>query len=307
MAIFVDGGSYEDSFALFDRAAGKGHKQAKWLLSAVKNVVRDRQALKEAFAKTETPLGWCLAGRCGHWGSEVAFSYTRKSAEAGCSWGMVELALYYQTGAGAGLVEKNEKLFVKWLEKAVQVKDCAAIAMDRMGHYLREQGDEEKALSYYQMAASLGWKVSMRWICFLLQRGPKKDWGLAAYWGAKGSGGSFCELLIWAKEAFEKRETEALDKEFDKLCYSLGWGLYWYLYETEGFDRLVWPGSKKRVIAFCKICMEFYLSMVELQRKSIFTFLWFWNSSVGVKDVGVIIGKMVWEEERESWLDGLWR
>jgi hypothetical protein len=49
---------YKKSFPLFERAAAKGHQEAKWIVSVLKDVEMENSALEEAFAKTETPLGW---------------------------------------------------------------------------------------------------------------------------------------------------------------------------------------------------------------------------------------------------------
>jgi hypothetical protein len=47
----------EDQFQRFERAAAKGHEESIWVLSVVKDVKLGWDALKEAFAKTEEPLG----------------------------------------------------------------------------------------------------------------------------------------------------------------------------------------------------------------------------------------------------------
>jgi hypothetical protein len=52
--------------------------------------------------------------------------------------------------------------------------------------------------------------------------------------------------------------------------------------------------------AFAERCLDYYCTCVELQRKSIFTFLLCWNQSVGVKDVGLMIAKRVWEEREDN-------
>ena len=51
------------SFKRFERAAAKGHEEAIWIVSVMKVVKMEKTALREAFAKTEEPLGYCL-GEC---------------------------------------------------------------------------------------------------------------------------------------------------------------------------------------------------------------------------------------------------
>jgi hypothetical protein len=51
---------------------------------------------------------------------------------------------------------------------------------------------------------------------------------------------------------------------------------------------------------FCNRCLDYYCSSVELQQKSIVTFLLFWNRATGgIKGPGQMIGKMVWEGREE--------
>jgi hypothetical protein len=58
----------EQSFARFERAAAKGHEEAIWILSVVKDAeLDDRLALEEAFAETEKPLGVVFCGTTFGW------------------------------------------------------------------------------------------------------------------------------------------------------------------------------------------------------------------------------------------------
>jgi hypothetical protein len=95
----------------------------------------------------------------------------------------------------------------------------------------------------------------------------------------------FWNLLADAKRALESRATEDLDCDFNQLCYLLGWGLYWYQYETGRWNN---QG------------LDYYCSCVELQQKSIVTFLLCWNRTTGVKPPGQIIAEMVWEGREDN-------
>jgi hypothetical protein len=105
----------------------------------------------------------------------------------------------------------------------------------------------------------------------------------------------FCGVLGDTGRAFEKKD---FDSDSNPVVYALGWGLYWYEYGSEQWTVLNIP-----IKAFGNRCIDYYCSCVELQQKSIFTFLWFWNqTSGGVKDVGVMMAKMVWEGREENFV-----
>jgi hypothetical protein len=70
----------EQSFKRFERAAAKGHKESIWIGSVVKDVEKEWDALKEAFAKTEEPLGWYFAASLSSDRRE-GFDLCKKSAE----------------------------------------------------------------------------------------------------------------------------------------------------------------------------------------------------------------------------------
>jgi hypothetical protein len=277
----------EESFARLERAAAKGNEESIWITSVVKDVEMEKDVLKEAFAKTEEPLGWCFAGKFS--GRREAFDFYKKSAEGGCSWGQVGYGWWLKNG---GFVERDEKAYLKWLEKAANQNN--PWAMEWLGNwYRREGGDdkEEKAVSFYRAGAELGWKDSMYNLAATLKNGVgcAKDLRQAVIWGAKGDSHVFWELLMDAKGALESRTTENLGCDFNQLCYLLGWGLYWYQYGSKDWN------DQSDNDAFSNPSLDYYCSCVELQQKSIVTFLLCWKQSMGVKDVGTMIGKMVWE------------
>jgi hypothetical protein len=281
----------EKSFKRFERAAAKGHEESIWITSVVKDVEMEESAVKEAFAKTEEPLGWYFVGELSDMDSREQFDFWKKSAEGGCSWGQVSYGAYFAEGYVA-FVEKEEESYLEWLEKAANQNN--PWAMEELGHWFRNDGgDKEKCVSHYRAAAELGWKNSMFWVAKMLRDGDGcvKDFRQAVIWSAKGDRGVFWKILEDARRACESRATEDLDCDFNQLCFSLGWGLYWNKYETEEWK---YQGDVEK--AFGKRCVDFYCSCVELQQKSIFTFLLFWNRTAsGVKEPGKIIAQMVWE------------
>jgi hypothetical protein len=261
----------------------------------------EESVLRQAFAKTEEPLGWYLSGMLSD--RREAFDLYKKSAEEGCGWGQVEYGDYFEYGE---FVEKDVKVYVEWLEKAANQNNPQA--MDRLGFWFwgEEQGnDKEKAVSYYRAGVELGWESSMSWLAEMLRLGEgcTKDVRQAVMWGAKGDDlGEFFRLLEDGREAFERGTTNKLDCDFDHLCYSIGWGLYWHMYGTED-----WNESNRNTKAFGDSCLDYYCSCVEMQQKSIFTFLLCWNRMTGgVKGPGQMIGKMVWVDKADNCLQTFW-
>jgi hypothetical protein len=290
----------EDNFGRFERAAAKGHEESIWIRSVLKEAKMEKNALREAFAKTEEPFGWYFAAACSDDDREQ-FDCVKKSAEGGCSWGQVAYAECFERGY---FVEKDEKVCVEWLEKAANQNNPEAmyeLAWDR-----REGDDDEKVFSYYLAAAKLGWLDSFYRLVTMLKDGEgcEKDLRQAVIWSAqakeKYTMDVFWTILGEAMEADYEGTTNNLGCDFDQLCYSLGWGLYWYQYGNEGRN-----GRTNSVKVFGGHCLEYYCSCVELQQESIFTFLLCWKHTLGVKDVGVLIGKMVWEEREDNLLKQL--
>jgi hypothetical protein len=284
---------------LFERAATKGHEESIWILSVWRNAGIDWDVLKEAFSKTEEPLGWWFAGRLSEWNSREQFDFWKKSAEGGCGWGQVEYGGCFQHW-GSEFVEEDQKVCVEWQEKAASQNNPKA--MDWLGTWFRgEGGDKDKAMSYYRAAAELGWGISMDLLARMLRKGEgfAKEFSQAVIWGAKGDSYVFWILLTDAKSAFDNGALTDLDCDFNLLCYALGWGLYWYQYESWR-----WNNYSDEIKDFGSHCLDFYCSCVELQQKSIFTFLLCWNQTTGIKGPGQMIAKMVWEGRQDNLVKG---
>jgi hypothetical protein len=252
------------------------------------------QPLKEAFAKTNKPLGWYFAGRLG-WIATDQFECFKKSAEGGCSWGQVAYAQYFGSGI---LFKKDLKVYLEWLEKAASQNNPQA--MERLGGWFRVHGsDKERAASYFRAGAELGSRNSMYRLWKMLTKGDgcDKDLRFAAIWAAKMEEHFvvYWDTLRDARLVLQKGTTEDFECDFDHLCYALGWGAYWHNYG--GAD---WEAKSVADKSFGNACLDYYCEAVTLQQESIFTFLLCWNSVVGVKDVGLMVAKMVWEERGEN-------
>jgi hypothetical protein len=208
--------------------------------------------------------------------------------------------MYFKLGK---IVEQDEKVFMEWLEKAANQNN--PWAMECLGYQFQveEKGnDKEKAFSYHHAAADLGWKKSMHFLAYMLshEEGCEKDlrMRLAVIWLSKGSLKDFWNVLGEAKQALESDRTKDLNWDFNQLCYTLGWGLYWYKFGT-----VEWNKRTKEEKAFDNGCLDYYCWCVELQQKSIFTFLLCWNRRTGIKGPGQMIAQMVWEQREDNLVD----
>jgi TPR repeat protein len=281
-----------EQFHRFERAAAKGHEESSWILRVVRGVDIEESALIEAFAQTEEPLGWYFAGHLSV-GREL-FDFFKKSAEAGCGWGQVAYARCFWVRE---FVEWDEIVFMEWLEKSA--KQNTPAAMEWLGDWQTER-DCVEAVSYYRVSAELGWKDSMKCLATMLRYGDgcAKDLRQAAIWSATGNSFVFWDVLADAKRALKSGATGNLDCDFNHLCYSIGWGLYWYQYETEGWNN---ESDEDQVLG--NGCLEFYCRCVELQQKSVVEFLLCWNRTTGgVKGPGQMIAQMVWEGREDNLL-----
>jgi hypothetical protein len=179
------------------------------------------------------------------------------------------------------------------LEKAANQNNPDA--MDQLGNWFRDEGnDAVKAISYYRAAVDLGWSRSLDSLGIMLRREKgctrsARDLRRTVVYSAKaGSNEAFWQVLDEARRTFQKEPTK--DDDFNQLCYSLGCGMYWCEYGSWKWDDQNLEQQK-----FGRACLDYYCETVELQQKSIFTFLLCWNRTVGGKDVGGMIGKLVWD------------
>jgi hypothetical protein len=182
----------------------------------------------------------------------------------------------------------DDKVYLEWLEKAAKLNNPQA--MDWLGQLFR---GTDKAFSFFCSAANLGWKNSMGLVAEMLisgEAGGAERRRAAAVWAAQGDSGWFWILL---KDA---RKMVASGTLPNRLCYSLGWGLYWY---GGDWDR---QSNSNIYTDFYARCLDYYCSCVEMQQKSIFTFLLLWKRATGVKGPGQMIARMIWDGREECLL-----
>jgi TPR repeat protein len=285
--------SLEKIFRLFERAAAKGHEESIWISSVAQNVEKDKTALKNAFSKTEKPLGWYLAGELSDPCSQDQFNCMQKSAEGGYSWGRVKYSWFYKAGA---FVEQDEEAYLELIQQAAEQSNPQAL--NELGYWFGWKRDIDKAISYFRAAAELGWKNSMDPLAGMLRNGEgcRRDSRQAAIWSATGGKSSVFWALLDQIRPDYGGPTD-LDCNFDQVCYALGWGIYWYVHGSES-----WNQQTREHYTFDICCLIHYCSCVELQQESIFTFLMCWKRTIGVMDVGQMIAEMVWEGRADNLL-----
>jgi TPR repeat protein len=300
MCFFGGFQGHQESIKAFEPAAEKGHELSIWILSVAKGIESDQSALKLAFAQTDTPVGLYLAGKLAQYEDRVEFF--RKSAEEGCSWGQVGFGeLFYHSLFSSQLYgDVIMDGYTEWLEKAAKQNNPEAL--EKLGAFFYKKGRHEEARTYLEAAAAMGWKRAPEVLAQMLRKGEGggKDWRRAALLSAAGGFYDlFWDILGDCLFAIEEKRASDLGCDFNRLCYSLGCGLYWNVYGSASW-RTQYDAIKK---AFANLCLRYYCTCVELQRKSIFTFLWHWNqTSGGVKDVGAMIARMVWDQREDQFV-----
>ena len=288
----LDSNEMKESFERFEKAAMKGHEESQWIW----NVVKDREltdenteAIEKAFAETDSPLGYYFAGELCDWGSGEQFEYMKKSSDGGCSWGQVEFAEYFNPDDLREFVEKDHKMYLELLGKAVAQNNPRAIW--RRGLH-KEKGNIEEARRDYRLAAELGWQDARLYLSQMFYRGRvvEKDLVQAVYWGSETDSHWFWVALMGAAKAWNDQAFDDLDCDFNRLAMELGKGLYWYKFGTEEWDK-----RDEAAREFGVKCLDYYCETLELQQAAILLFLLFWNKTTGVKGPGRMIGQIVWE------------
>jgi hypothetical protein len=207
-----------------------------------------------------------------------------KAAEGGCSWAQMFFALEIPVG---GYETK-----MVWLNKAAEQNNPWAIY--HLGdRYQNFEGrypdhldvDEEMAMAYYRRAADLGFFPAMQKLSDFYSEVDMKE---AIKWAGK----QYCVFSRYANfEKFSRQiklffqgGKKVKGYSLDQLCYSLGRAQYWDAFKHNRFALR---------------CCDYYCACVDVQQKSIFTFLIFWNQRAHIKELGRMIAEMVWKERED--------
>jgi hypothetical protein len=168
-------------------------------------------------------------------------------------------------------------------------------AMDSLARLLHWNGGGERVLPLALRAAQLGWKNAQQFLTLLFKE--QDEMRLRLYWGAQCNATDFWLMLKEMAALWREGEDAEFDDYFDQLCYIFGQGLYWYEYGLSEFHSL-----NQRDKFFASLCLDYYCACVELQQKSIFLFLHFWNGTSVIKGPGRMIGELVWAGREEKLL-----
>jgi TPR repeat protein len=285
----------DDCLSLLEKAAAKGHEESIWILNVVKDVELYLEDWKKAFVATGEPLGWFFAGMMCAWPTKEQFEFLKLSAEGGCSWGQVGYGDYFEENdQNEGIVEEDNNTYMEWLVTAANQNNPRAI--EQLGRLFKNRGDFYSALEHHHRAAELGWENSMEQLVKMYRdgNGCEKDLRQAAMWSAQSDPEAFWNFLKDSLVTFLAGEKDNLNNDFDQLCYTLGWGLYWYEYDADE-----WKKTDLNDL-FGSRCLKYYCLCVELQQKSIVTFSLCWNKTVGAKAPGQLIARMVWAEREDN-------
>jgi hypothetical protein len=276
----------ENQLEQFEKAADKGHEAALWMRSILNGVEKEQSVVKEAFAKSEEPLGWYFAGElC--WGNELEeqVALFKKSAEGGCSWAIIALELQRKS------TDWHEgPSYQESVKEAIDLRNPKAMRMrgsDQLYAKMYEEAHKD-----YLASAKLGWRAAMDGLMMVHRDGllGDVDFAQALWWcGRAKKEYNFNQLVERIRSAYLKGQIDA-DKKNEVFC-RLGEAMYWQ------FERpLAYKGRFLEENALMAKCLEFYLECVDLECRSIYTFLLCWNLLTrGVKGPGQIIAKMVYE------------
>lgn len=83
-------------------------------------------------------------------------------------------------------------------------------------------------------------------------------------------------------------------KNTSAIVFEVGKLLYWVFHCPEETNYSI--EFKK----WLDRSLQFYCNNIDLRQKSVFTFLWIWKKLGGVKDVGKIIAKIIWNVSSDS-------
>jgi hypothetical protein len=290
---FVEGRSNVEGFKLFYRAKDRGCSRSAWVIDVIGGVSNwdDHVALQKAFEKTNDPWGLYFAGRYAPAFTEEQVALYLASCKGGCSWGQLEYALVFHFDEYGG--ERREDLLLEYLEKSGAQNNPEAL--DWLSRVYGWRGDQSNEFLYAKKASICGNVFSMTSLATFYCQGRvcPRDLRRALQWSARchNPGG----IAFWSLVASVRKKSDFQAGEFDQFAFGVGWGMYWICAGESPPQQ--WKGT---VGSFAELCLDYYCSCIEMQQKSIFTFLFFWNRMVQVKDVGTMIAKMVWEEREES-------
>jgi hypothetical protein len=286
---------YNQNWQMFSRSVRHGFVEAQHVVDALQNLSlenwwgkstlderNDRAALMRALRASEHPICWLVSCFFGL-SPEENHVMLLQAADAGCSWSQVFYALEMQD------VEAN----MEWLNKAAAQNNPWAIDSlgDRYGNWKdkfpHHVVDEEMAMVCYHRAAELGWYPAMNKLSDFYAEVDLREaikWAGKEYCITFSKGERFEKFCSQIKGLFQAGGKELQGYSLDQLCYTLGKAQYWDAHKSNRFGLR---------------CCDYYCACVDVQHKSIFTFLIFWNQTARIKELGQMIAQLVWQERED--------
>jgi hypothetical protein len=274
--------------SLFARSTG--HRDSAWMLQILQQMkdIDDEEGVTAAFANTNDPRGLLIAAlRNFDFQHPTRYRKIQKAAAAEYAWAYQVLGSYYRDGV---FVAQNVGTYVSYLEKGALVNNPSCLHW--LGEYYYNLNDLPKARKCFLEGAKLGWVDSMNRMaefCYY-GLGGERDLKAVIYYGGKVYLSDsfhfdriFGNILTWKK---------AGAPEYDVyLAYELGRALYFDVYHESLFKY-----NQKYSGGFAEKCLDFYCDNIDLTQSAIVTFLAFWKQRGMNRDVGILIGKMVWSQ-----------
>jgi len=280
--LFIEAMQYNHYISLdarmkfFKRPAEKGHQESQFIWSVYNSKAFADLGAQAAFQNTNCAIGY-------YWASEMSCNgvesmiLMRKSSECGYSWGQIEYAIYMRT------VLKKEKEYVDIIERLATQNHPRAQYL--LGMIYKANGQHEKAIFYLETSVNAGWNTGALYLSDIFYKNEYGFRNLVKF--AKFCSANYLARILDSLK-YEAYEESGCDPNI--LALEIGKKQYWWFYGHFPFREHV---DKEAVTA--KKYLKYYCYMMELQQQSIFQFLYYWNEMGGIKDIGKMIAKKVWE------------
>lgn len=282
-------------FNCFEKSAQKGHKESQFILDVMKKLddgITDLTIIEEAFAATNCPQGWYWAGRMFYMNIRLddKMGYFKKSSDAGYSWGQ-QMYAECLSNFNCNHYSILDYAYINLLEKASSQGNTTAmlsLAMYYQHMYYQHMKDIDsikycfKVKQYMLTASELGSITAKSQLAKMYYYGVIFDTNpvLAARYSTKKYNYLIFEML---------NVTNLINDTNHSLIMELGRWLYWQS-DLEIISTL--SEDDKKIV---DRCADYYCCKTEATQTAIFQFLYFWNKTTGIKDVGKMIGQMAWD------------
>jgi len=259
--------SYKETRELFIEAVKKGHEESKKI---VKILPKDNTGkINSVFLNTNDPVALYFDAKlCRHNNSDQKI---RESAESGYSWAQIEYA------------HRNGALGNNMLNLAVAQNNPRAFVFK--GRIAELHQNRIEGIQWYVLASRMGYITASD----ILVNWGRNNFNLfmSVQYSCSNS-----MLSLWELVRDVHHHCCSNSSGSDYLKFHLGKGLYW----NHRFKMTTITDLTEKENLFIKECIDCYCTTIDRIQNSILLFLLFWNKNNGIKDVGKIIGQIVWNE-----------